>query len=59
MLVVEVIGLTIGRLRQKRNRINKRLQLLADYGDRGDVLVRLRRERGLTDNGSFSFKMVS
>ena len=55
---VEVIGLSIDRTRRNRHHINKRLQLLAATGNRDNVLVQLRRDRGLTENGSFSFKMI-
>lgn len=56
---IEALGLVIGRSRRNRKRINKRLELLGETGDRESVLVQLRRDRGLTENGAFSFQMIS
>ena len=59
MCAVEALGLAMARARSSRGHINKRLRLLSDTPDREEVLVQLRRERGLTEDGSFSFKMIS
>jgi tight adherence protein B len=42
-----------------RHRINRRLQLLNDQPDREGVLVKLRRERGLTSGGNFRLPLES
>ena len=56
---VEAFGLVLARAHRNRSHINKRLQLLSESPDREETLVQLRRERGLTEDGSFSFKLVS
>ncbi|TMJ67960.1 MAG: type II secretion system F family protein [Alphaproteobacteria bacterium] len=58
MLAVETIGLSLRRIRSSRTTINKRLQLLGEDTNQGNVLVQLRRDRGLTEDGSFSFSFV-
>ena len=58
MLAVEALGLSLRRVRSSRGSINKRLQLLAEDPNRQSVLVQLRRDRGLTEDGSFSFSLV-
>ena len=52
--VVETLGLLLGRRRSGRKSINKRLQALDQDNNREAVLVELRRDRGLTGDGSFS-----
>jgi len=42
-----------------RNRINRRLSMLSDTVDRQDILVQLRRERGLTMAGDFRLPVIS
>ena len=42
-----------------RQRINRRLSLLGDNGNRESILVQLRRERGLTASGQFSLPIES
>ncbi len=42
-----------------RKRINRRLSLLNDTPDRQNILVQLRRERGLTAGGDFKLPVVS
>lgn len=42
-----------------RSRINRRLALLSDTPDRQNILVQLRRERGLTSGGDFKLPIVS
>jgi tight adherence protein B len=59
MLVVEILGLSIARLRSNRTRINKRLELLEDDPSGENVLMQLRRDRGLTQTGSFQMPLHS
>ena len=42
-----------------RNNVNRRLKLLKGQGDRENILVQLRRERGLTSAGGYSLKSVN
>ena len=42
-----------------RQNINRRLKLLKDQPDRENVLVQLRRERGLTSAGNYSLSFVN
>jgi tight adherence protein B len=42
-----------------RNNVNRRLKLLKDQPDRENILVQLRRERGLTSSGNYSLKSVN
>ena len=42
-----------------RSRVNRRLSLLNDTVDRQNILVQLRRERGLTVSGDFRLPVVS
>jgi tight adherence protein B len=42
-----------------RNNVNRRLKLLKDQPDRENILVQLRRERGLTSAGGYSLKSVN
>jgi tight adherence protein B len=42
-----------------RSRINRRLALLNDTGDRQNILVQIRKERGLTGAGDFRLPMLS
>lgn len=41
-----------------RTRINRRLALLSEGGDRENILVQLRRERSLTGDGSFKLPII-
>ena len=59
MLTVQAVGMIISRTRQHRGHINRRLQVMATTNDREVTLVQLRRDRGLTEDGSFSFKMLA
>jgi tight adherence protein B len=52
-LVAEAIYLLFHSSSSYRNRINRRLALLSDNGSRENVLVLLRRERGLNSDGEF------
>jgi tight adherence protein B len=42
-----------------RNNVNRRLKLLKNQPDRENILVQLRRERGLTGAGGYSLKSVN
>ena len=42
-----------------RKNVNRRLKLLKDQPDRENILVQLRRERGLTGAGGYSLKSVN
>jgi tight adherence protein B len=42
-----------------RNNVNRRLKLLKDQPDRENILIQLRRERGLTSSGGYSLKSVN
>jgi len=42
-----------------RNNVNRRLKLLKGQPDRENILVQLRRERGLTSAGGYSLKSVN
>ena len=42
-----------------RNNVNRRLKLLKDQPDRENILIQLRRERGLTGSGGYSLKSVN
>jgi tight adherence protein B len=42
-----------------RNNVNRRLKLLKDQPDRENILIQLRRERGLTSSGNYSLKSVN
>ena len=42
-----------------RNNVNRRLKLLKDQPDRENILVQLRKERGLTGSGNYSLSSVN
>jgi tight adherence protein B len=42
-----------------RNNVNRRLKLLKDQPDRENILIQLRRERGLTSSGGYSLTSVN
>src|SRR5687767_9088145 len=42
-----------------RKNVNRRLKLLKDQPDRENILVQLRRERGLTSGGDYSVRIES
>jgi tight adherence protein B len=54
VLAAEAVYLLFHSTSSYRSRINRRLALLADNGNREDVLVQLRRERGLSGEGEFN-----
>ena len=53
VLAAEAIYLLFHSSTSYRSRINRRLALLSDNANREDVLVQLRRERGLSSDGEF------
>jgi tight adherence protein B len=53
ILAAEAVYLLFHSSSSYRSRINRRLALLADNGNRENVLVQLRRERGLSNDGEF------
>ena len=59
MMTVEAIGLALSRSRAGRSIINRRLALQDRDENRENVLIQLRRERGLNEDGSFSISLVS
>src|SRR5438128_8792899 len=58
-LVIEALYLLFYSSATYRKRINRRLDLLGDGSSRANVLVQLRRERGLTAEGEFRFALAS
>lgn len=58
-LAIEAIYLLFYSSATYRKRINRRLDLLADGSSRANVLVQLRRERGLTAEGEFHLALAS
>jgi len=58
-LVLEALYLLFYSSATYRKRINRRLDLLSDSQDRANVLVQLRRERGLTAEGEFRMALAS
>jgi tight adherence protein B len=42
-----------------RNNVNRRLKLLKDQPDRENILVQLRKERGLTGSGNYSLSSIN
>lgn len=52
-LVFEAVYLLFFRSASYRKSINRRIELLKDQPDRENVLVQLRRERGLTSGGDY------
>jgi tight adherence protein B len=59
ILFVEGIYLLFFSASSYRSRINRRLALMSDQPDREGILVKLRRERGLTSGGDYQLPMVS
>jgi len=51
ILAAEAVYLLVHNTKDYRNRVNRRLEIAQKEGDREKVLVQLRRERGLGDNG--------
>lgn len=59
ILVIEALYLLFYSSATYRKRINRRLDLLGDSGSRSNVLVQLRRERGLTGDGNMKIGLES
>jgi len=59
VLFVEAVYLLCFSTASYRSRVNRRLRLLKQEPDRQDVLVQLRRERGLTGAGLYGLRLVS
>src|SRR5262252_3009827 len=59
VLFVEAIYLLCFSTHSYRSSINRRLRLMKNQPDRQNVLVQLRRERGLTGSGSYVMRILS
>jgi tight adherence protein B len=59
VLLVEAIYLLCFSTHSYRSSINRRLRLMKDQSNRENVLVQLRRERGLTGGGSYAMRILS
>ncbi len=59
VLLVEAIYLLFFSAASYRNRVNRRLQLMHNQPNRENILVQLRRERGLTSGGDFRLPILS
>ena len=59
VLLVEAIYLLCFSTHSYRTSINRRLRLMKNQPDRQNVLVQLRRERGLTGGGSYAMRILS
>jgi len=59
VLFVEAIYLLCFSTASYRSSINRRLRLMKNQPDRQNVLVQLRRERGLTGSGSYAMRILS
>jgi tight adherence protein B len=59
ILFVEGVYLLVHAGSSYRGRINRRLQVMKDQPDRENVLVQLRRERGLTADGDLRLPLVA
>jgi len=59
VLFVEAIYLLCFSTHSYRSSINRRLRLMKNQPDRQNVLVQLRRERGLTGGGSYAMRILS
>jgi tight adherence protein B len=59
VLLVEAIYLLCFSTHSYRSSINRRLRLMKNQPDRQNVLVQLRRERGLTGGGSYAMRILS
>src|SRR5580704_15715120 len=59
VLFVEAIYLLCFSTHSYRSSINRRLRLMKDQPNRENVLVQLRRERGLTGGGSYAQRILS
>ncbi|MBV8838277.1 MAG: type II secretion system F family protein [Alphaproteobacteria bacterium] len=59
VLFVEAIYLLCFSSHSYRSSINRRLRLMKDQPNRENVLVQLRRERGLTGGGGYAMRILS
>jgi len=59
VLFVEAIYLLCFSTASYRSSINRRLRLMKDQPNRENVLIQLRRERGLTGGGSYAMRLLS
>jgi tight adherence protein B len=59
VLFVEAIYLLCFSTASYRSSINRRLRLMKDQPDRQNVLIQLRRERGLTGSGGYAMRFLS
>jgi tight adherence protein B len=59
VLLVEAIYLLFFSAASYRNRVNRRLQLMHNQPNRENILIQLRRERGLTSGGDFKLPILS
>src|SRR5580704_4258597 len=59
VLFVEAIYLLCFLTASYRSSINRRLRLMKDQPDRQNVLIQLRRERGLTGSGNYAMRILS
>src|SRR5215467_9411016 len=59
VLLVEAIYLLCFSTHSYRSSINRRLRLMKNQPDRQNVLIQLRRERGLTGGGSYAMRILS
>src|SRR3954466_6130343 len=58
-LMIEGVSLLCFSGASYRKNVNRRLKLLKDQPDRENILVQLRRERGLTAGGGYSLHFVN
>jgi tight adherence protein B len=59
ILIVEAVYLLCFSAHSYRSSINRRLRLMKNQPDRQNVLIQLRRERGLTGSGSYAMRILS
>src|SRR5689334_11948040 len=59
VLLVEAIYLLCFSAHSYRSSINRRLRLLKNQPNRENVLIQLRRERGLTGSGGYAMRILS
>ena len=59
VLLVEAVYLLFFSAASYRSRVNRRLQLMHNQPNRENILIQLRRERGLTSGGDFRLPILS
>ncbi len=57
-LTLEAGYLVISKRRSYKGRVNRRLKIFGDVGSQHDVLLTLRRERGLTSEGRYRLPLI-